>query len=116
MTKKEELPDLTKLLKREEWEMLSSLLNAIYGEMQVLSKSKPNDALNEFKVKSINKILRKIMNLLSDEATIEFLELLDEDTLPKNSDAVFIIVQFKSAMEQFNSKYYSVRWDGIGWE
>jgi hypothetical protein len=100
--------------KGQQWEMLFPMLNAVLMEMKVLSKGKPNDPLNEFKAKSVNKILTKIIELLSGEATIEFLELLDEDTLPKNSDTVFMLVQFKSAMDQFKSKYYTFKgsiWD-----
>lgn len=92
--------------KGEQWNLLSSMLNVVLAEMQVLSKSKPNDALNEFKVKGINKILSKIKDLLSDEPTIEFLEILDEETMPKNSDAVLMLVQFKSAMIQFKAKHH----------
>ena len=91
----------------EQWEMLSPMLNALLTELQVLSKGKPNDALNNFKAKSINKILGKIKGLLSNEPTTEFLELLDEETLPTNSDAVLIMVQFKTSMDRFRTKYYS---------
>lgn len=112
--RKSQQTNLSAIANREQWEILFSMLNAILSEMQVLSKSKPNDALNDFKAKSVNKILGKIKDLLSDEPTIEFLELLDEETLPKNSDAVFMIVQFKSAMEQFKDKYYT--WNGIDWD
>ena len=96
--------------KSEQYEILFSMLNAILVEMKALSQKKPDDALNEFKIKGVNKILEKVKELLSNEPTVEFLEPLDEETLPKNSDAVFMIAQFKSAMEQFKTKYYT--WDG----
>lgn len=98
---------LPKKVECEQWEMLSPMLNAILAELQVLSKGKPNDALNKFKANSVNKILGKVKDLLSNQPTTEFLELLDEETLPTNSDAVLIMVQFKTAMEQFRTKYYS---------
>ena len=103
---------LPKKAECEQWEMLSPMLNAILAELQVLSKGKPNDALNKFKANSINKILGRIKDLLANEPTTEFLELLDEETLPTNSDAVLIMVQYKTAMDQFRTKYYSD--DGFG--
>src|SRR5205809_1052111 len=64
--------------KCEQWDMLFPMLGSVLSELQILSKTKPNDALNAFKAKSVNKILAKVLTVLSDEATAEFLELLDE--------------------------------------
>ena len=93
--------------------MLFPLLEAVLDELKILSKSKPTDALNSFKAKSINKILEKVKTLLTEEPTNEFLELIDEDMLPTNSDVVLMVVQFKSAMEQFEKLY--LRLDENDW-
>lgn len=53
--------------------------------------------LNKFKVKTINKKLGQVLEILKNEPTHEFLELLDEDTFPSNSDAVLMISQFLKA-------------------
>lgn len=62
-----------------------------------------------------NRILGKVQTILKDDPTIEFLDLLDEVSLPTNSDAVLIIAQFQAAMEQYKGKHYG--WDGVehGW-
>lgn len=77
------------------------------NEIRELSKKKQDEPLNKFKVKTINKKLEQIKILLTDEPTLEFLEVLDEETLPSNSDAVLLISQFVQALEQFKTKYYT---------
>jgi hypothetical protein len=90
----------------EKFEMLSSLLDSNYKEMKEFSKKKPDGILNELKVRMVNKVLEQIKNILSTESTLEFLEILDNETLPSNSDTVLIIGQFKAAMEKYRNKYY----------
>lgn len=98
----------------QQFEMIFPMLAADLDELRELSKKKPDGLLNALKVKTINKKLEKIKGLLLSEPTTEFLELLDEDTLPSNSDAVFLVIQFKTAMQQFRSKYF-VRTDDFDW-
>jgi hypothetical protein len=110
--KKEEYGTLPSGEQIEKFEMLYGLLNAIVGDMKNFAKKKPDEVLNKVKVKTINKILMQIKDSLIDSPIKEFLELLDEETLPTNSDAVLIIGQFQSAMNQFKSKYHG--WDKEG--
>jgi len=56
----------------------------------------------------INKKLEKIKLVLAQEPTTEFLDLLDSDSLPSNSDAVFIILQYKTARDQFREVHYTL--------
>lgn len=88
------------------YEMLNPLLNSMLGEMKELSKKKQDGFLNKLKVSMINKILTQIKILLSTEPTSEFISLLDEDSLPTNSDVVLILSQYQSAMNQYRGKYY----------
>src|SRR4051794_316574 len=89
----------------EKFEMLYPMTNSDLNEIRELSKKKQDEPLNKFKVRTVNKKLEQIKTLLADEPTLEFLELLDEETLPSNSDAVLLISQFVKALEQFKSKY-----------
>ena len=50
-----------------QYELLCPLLSGIYGELQELSKKKPDTPLNNFKVKSINRVLEPIKELLKEE-------------------------------------------------
>lgn len=88
------------------YEMLEKLLNSSFVEMKEFSKKKPDELLNKFKVTSLNRILGPIKELLTNEPTASFLDLLDEDTIPSYSDSILIIAQFQSAMAQYKSTYY----------
>lgn len=89
----------------EKFKMLSELLSSIYLEMKEFSKKKPDEPLNTFKVKNINRVLTQLKDLLVNEPTIGFLDLLDDETLPTNSDAILIIGQFEASMKRFKNKY-----------
>jgi hypothetical protein len=89
----------------ELFDMLYPMVSSVLDELKELSKKKQDGVLNALKVKNINKILSKSLSLLKHEPSTEFLELLDEDTLPTNSDAVLMVVQFKTALKGFEDKY-----------
>ncbi len=106
MAKKAQHQQYTTDEKATKFEMLSPMLEAVYLEIKELSKKKQDDVLNKLKVKMINRILEQLRDILADEPTIPFIELLDEEMLPSNSDTVLTLAQFRSAMEQFRGKYY----------
>jgi len=117
MTKKEKevnqnLPSEADVSK---YEMLEKLLESIYEEMKEFSKKKPDEPLNKFKVKNVNRVLEQIKEIMKNEPTNEFLDLLDEDSLPSNSDAILIIGQFTASMKQFRSKYFRNYVDAYGY-
>lgn len=93
----------------EQFEMLYPMVSSVLEELKELSKKKQDGLLNHLKVKSINKILSKSLDLLKHEPSTEFLELLDEQTLPTNSDAVLMIVQFKTALNGFRERYTEIK-------
>ena len=90
----------------QKFEMLYPMLDSDIAEIRELSKKKQDEPLNPFKVKIINKKLGQIKDLLKDEPSNEYLELLDEDSLPTNSDAVLMLSQFINSLNQFKQKYY----------
>lgn len=104
------LEDKTKALPTNsqvsEYLMLKDLLASIYLEMKEFSKKKPDEPLNKFKVKNINRVLEPIKTILANQPTISFLDILDDDVLPSNSDAILIIGQFTASMERFQNKYF----------
>jgi len=102
MIKKDLLPSDEQIVK---FEMLNELADSIYLEMKEFSKKKPDDALNPFKVKNVNRVLVQLKEFLRDEPTSNFLDLLDDETLPTNSDAILIIGQFKASMDNYRNKY-----------
>ena len=99
-----------------QYELLNPLLTGIYKEMQDLSKKKPDSLLNAFKVKAINRILEPIKEMLKMENTHAFLDVLDIDEMPTNSDVVLVLNQYMNAMKIFYEKYYTYNSkDGQKW-
>lgn len=97
----------------EEFDMLWPILKSLLAETKELSKKKADNPLNKLKVGMINKVLERVKKLLASDPTIKFLELLDDETLPSNSDAVFIIAQYDAAMKQYKGKHYGYE-SGMG--
>lgn len=89
----------------EQFKMLDELLESIYLEMKEFSKKKPDEPLNKFKVKNVNRVLEQVKGILKNEPTNSFLDILDDESLPTNSDAILVIGQFKASMERFQQKY-----------
>lgn len=106
MVKKKDVKKLPSNVQVEKFEMLFPLVVSILDEMKEFAKKKQDGHLNPLKVMTINKILEQVKELLVDDPVVEFLDLLDDETLPTNSDVVLIITQHKAAMTQFKSKYY----------
>lgn len=98
--------------KAELHDVVYPLLYGLYIEIKELSKKKQDGSLNLLKVKKINQILGKCKEILASEVDADFLDLLDEDTLPTNSDAVLILSQFNASMKRFKSAHHG--WDGSG--
>jgi len=110
MKNKQKLPTEAQI---QTFETLNNLISPMYDEMKEFSKKKPDEPLNKFKVKNINRIIEPIKEILKDEPTSEFLDFLDDETLPSNSDAILIIGLFKASMKQFHSNYHLYE-SGIG--
>lgn len=93
---------------------ISPLLKSIYSEIKDFSKKKLDEPMNLNKVKMINRLLVKSKEVLKDEASNEYLDLLEEEDLPSISDAVLIVSQYISALNKFHSDHYHHD-DDLGW-
>lgn len=85
--------------------MLYDFLESAYVEMKDFSKKNPDSALNDRKVKSLNRILKDIKEILANEPTASYMDILDEEMLPSNSDVVLTMSQYRSTMENYRKKY-----------
>lgn len=86
------------------------LLNAMFEEFKDLAKKKPESAVSKSKLVIANRLLTRVREVLADEESIEFLDLLDEDDVPQVSDVTLIFSQYVAAMHAFKSKYHG--WNG----
>jgi hypothetical protein len=92
----------------KKFKMLYPMVESDLYEIRELSKKKQDEPLNKFKVKTINKKLLQVKEILINEPTNDYIELLDDDTFPSNSDAVLMISQFIKALDQYEIRYYSL--------
>jgi hypothetical protein len=96
--------------KAQTHDTMTPLLGAMYAEFKEISKKKPDSAVSKSKIKIVNRLLEKVRTVLSDEESISFLDLLDEDDVPQASDVTLILSQYVAAMNAFHQKHYG--WDG----
>ena len=96
-------------------------IEAMYEEIGLLSKKKPDGAVNKFKLKFINEILDKVNERLgADYLPLAKFTGFDESDMPTNSDVVFILSQYMKSMDRFRhhntelsmGRYYWILDDG----
>ncbi len=95
--------------KADLWETTQPLLVAMRGEFRELSKKKPADGVSEKKIAVVNRLLRRCREVLADEQSLEFLDLLDEEDVPQNSDVVLTLSQYVAAFNQFREAHHGYR-------
>lgn len=60
-------------------------------EFRALSSKKPNEPLNNFKVKYVNQTLADANAVLGDDKPYENFELFSDEELPTNSDVLMML-------------------------
>ena len=78
-------------------------IKGLIAEFSVLSKKKPDDAVNKFKIKLINPVLEVANYFVSAKKYKPFadFELFHEDDLPTNSDILVILSQYNACLEKY---------------
>jgi hypothetical protein len=79
------------------FDRLFPMLNAAHHEMTELSKKKQDGIVNTLKIKVLNRLLTNLAELLENDKSRDFVDMLDEESLPQNSDA---------ALEQYRANHY----------
>lgn len=107
---KQPTKNLTKGDLTETYNLLYFMFHSAYMELRDLTKKTPKETLSPMKIKTLNRILEKIRNFLSKEPAIDFLDLIDEESLPSTSDTLLLMSQYAGAIENYYKKHYT----GIG--
>ncbi len=89
----------------DEYNLLAEMLKATYLEMKDMSKKAPNDTLKPIKVTSLNRILQKSKDFFEGEPSADFLDLLDNEILPSNSDTVLIMSHYVAAFTEYYKRH-----------
>jgi hypothetical protein len=88
------------------YDRLVPMLEAAHREMTELSKKKQDGVVNTLKIKMLNRLLGELSKILEKDPSHAFVDMLDEETLPQNSDAVLILSQWQAALKQYKDRHY----------
>ena len=92
--------DVTEFLK------LRPLLKSAIDEVKEFSKKKPDGVMSSLKVRLLNRLLEQLKSAMAAGPATEYLDLLDEESLPDYSDAVLILSQYAAAMGSFSGRFH----------
>lgn len=90
--------------KEEVEAFLKVLLQAkgVLKDFLELSKKKPNDAVNKFKLGFVNTILEQANSILGkSNKPFDSFKTFSEDDIPTNSDVVLILSQYVVSLKKF---------------
>lgn len=105
-----------KAAEREQFDILSGMLVRLASEIADLSKKQPDGLVNAFKVGQINRVLKPLKEMMKDEPSAAFLDLVAEieEKAEKSrnsySDVAVIISQYREACGEYRSKHYDTGW------
>lgn len=108
MKRREELV----LAKLSRFELHYDMLMALLTEMREFAKRKQDGPVTPMKIEMISRRLDELREILKDEEIFPFLEKLDSDRVPCNSDVVLILAQYEVAMESHARGRYT--WKPMG--
>ncbi len=105
-------------VEREQFDLLSGLLVALANEIAILVKKQPDGLVNAFKVGQINRVLNPLKDIMKDEPSTVFLDVLAEvesgsktdKSRNTYSDAALILSQYREACGEYRAKYYDKSW------
>lgn len=114
-TEDDDTSDVPSLEQTRKFEMLSPMLDSAIQEMREFSKKKQDGIVNKTKITILNRLLHDLKEVLSKEPSTDYLDLLDEESLPQNSDAVLILGQYRAVMDRFRVRHYRLgKYGGAG--
>jgi hypothetical protein len=96
-------------------EVAMPLLTAMYSEFKELAKKKPDAPVSKQKIKVVNRLLESCRSVLENEESLVFLDLLDEDDVPQQSDLTLMLSQYVAAMEAFRNQHSEFNGDDYDW-
>ena len=113
------MTDVDRLTSEEKvaaYQASNQVFEGLLKEMRELSKKKADATLSKGKVKILNRVLDDVRGVLSDEPEAKYLDPLDDEELPQNSDAVLVMVQYESALKAFYGRYHKSYLPDFGYD
>lgn len=98
----------------EALEKVIGQLQGLHSEVSLLAKKAPNDSVNTFKLKLINKVIAATNDVLRPNyLPFGDFEAFDADDVPSTSDVALVIAQYMEEAERYRSdnvKFWQGRW------
>ena len=102
---------------KEQFEILFTMVKNLSAENKEFMKQKKNmnEILNDYKIKTINKVLTDLKEILKNEPSAKFLDVISEEKNENKkaegqnnsvSDVALVLSQYQSACENYSRKYY----------
>jgi hypothetical protein len=88
------------------YERFFPMLQAAHREMSELSKKKQDGIVNSLKIRNINRLLENFKNIIDKDPIKDYVELLDGEELPQNSDVVLLLSQWQAALHQYKLRHH----------
>ena len=86
------------------FEAVAVQVESIYSEIAALSKKKPDDPLNKFKLGLVNNVLSASLKILGPtNAPVGAPTALPDDELPSHSDVTIVLGMYLGALEKFRA-------------
>jgi hypothetical protein len=98
-----------------EFEKLEQQLHSFLDDISELSKKRPNDPLNKFKLKFINTTVSSLNKILKADRPFAGFDKFDVDDLPSNSDVVVLLSQYSAAVHRFRLENTTDEGDDATW-
>lgn len=84
----------------EIFEKTFAQLCGLYDDITILVKKNPNDVMNIFKLRNINKVIRSANEIVGDTKPFDDFDGFDiEGDMPTNSDVAMLLGQYINCME-----------------
>jgi hypothetical protein len=97
-------------------EKLVGQLQGIHSEVSALAKKSSSDAVNDFKLKIANAVLRQCNEILGEEyRPIGSFDQFDADLVPSNSDVTFVASMYLQALEKLRSDNIKQEFGTANW-
>lgn len=88
----------------ESLEKLIGQLQGLHSEITILAKKSPNDAVNEFKIGLINRVIKTGNKVLGPKyRPFDHFQGFDTDDLPSNSDVALVLAQYMEEAERYRA-------------
>ena len=107
-------------MKKEQIEIFEKTfaqLCGLYDDITILVKKNPNDVMNIFKLRNINKVISSANEIVGDTKPFEDFDAFDvEGDMPTNSDVTMLLGQYINCMELVKKNNTHMEWGHWYWD